>query len=179
MDINELISKALELGVHEAAVIDADKVPFDPEVPKMCAVNRCGQYGKTWNCPPGVGTFDECKERCLKYKKAFVFSTKHDLEDSFDIEGMADGKKKHQEISEKVRNLFFEEFKDILVLSSEGCDNCEKCTYPDAPCRFPERSFPSVESYGIMVYKEAAVGGIKYINGANTVTYFGNIFFND
>ena len=178
MDHRELLEKSIELGIHEGAFIDADKVPFETGVMEMCAANRCGQYGKTWTCPPGVGTFEECREKCLKYSKVFVFSTKHELEDSFDFEGMTAGREKHKEISKAVRKLFLGEFKDILVLSSEGCGNCEKCTYPDAPCRFPEDAFPSVESHGIMVYKEAAAAGIHYINGANTVTYFSNIFFN-
>ena len=115
----------------------------------------------------------------MKYKNVFVFSTKYDLEDSFDFEGMTDAMARHRDISKKVRNLFREMFgNDFLALSSEGCDNCTECTYPDAPCRFPDEMMPSVESHGIMVFKEAAACGIHYINGANTVTYFSNIFYN-
>lgn len=176
---NEFLEKIKELGVHEYGIIPVENVPFEHEVREMCAANRCGSYAKTWCCPPGCGTEEECREKCMKYKNVLVFSTKGDLEDSFDFEGMTEAMVRHKAVSKKVRLLFKETFgDDFFALSSEGCGNCEKCTYPDAPCRFPDDMMPSVESYGIMVYKEAAAAGIHYINGANTVTFFSNIFFN-
>ncbi|MFQ6804175.1 MAG: DUF2284 domain-containing protein [Lachnospiraceae bacterium] len=33
----------------------------------------------------------------------------------------------------------------FLILSNEGCDLCSECTYPEAPCRFPDRSHGSIE----------------------------------
>jgi len=175
----ELVEKCKEAGIHECCFLKASEVPFEPEVRTMCEANRCGLYGKKWCCPPGVGTFEECREKCLKYENVFVFSTKTDLEDSFDFEGMTEAGKRHKVVSNAVKKLF-EEYvsKEILVLSNEGCDNCKECTYPNAPCRFPDKMTPSVESYGIMVSKETAKGKIHYINGANTVTFFSNIFFN-
>ena len=35
-----------------------------------------------------------------------------------------------------------------------------------------------MEAYGIPVSEAAAMGGMKYINGPNTVTYFSAIFYN-
>ena len=64
------------------------------------------------------------------------------------------------------------------MLSNEGCDLCDKCTYPDAPCRFPNRAHGSLEGYGIFVSEIAKIAGINYINGANTVTYFGAVICN-
>ena len=90
---------------------------------------------------------------------------------------MQEGKAAHEEVCARVRKIFEENFAETLVLTSEGCGNCQTCTYPDAPCRFPDHMCPSVESYGIFVNEEAAEAGIHYINGANTVTYFGNVFF--
>ena len=64
-----------------------------------------------------------------------------------------------------------------LLLSNEGCKRCEKCTYPDAPCRFPDKLFHSLEGYGFIVSELAKMAGISYINGENTVTYFGAVMF--
>jgi hypothetical protein len=36
----------------------------------------------------------------------------------------------------------------------------------------------SLEAYGIFVAKLAEKAGMKYINGVNTVTYFGAVLFN-
>lgn len=178
-NIQELFEKCKSVGIHQYGVISVKDVVFSPEVRHLCEVNQCGAYGTTWACPPGVGTLEECKEKCLKYENVFVFSTLCQIEDSFDFEGMMDGKKHHEEISTLVRKLFEQEVQDIMVLSSEGCSNCKKCAYPQEPCRYPDKMFPSVESYGIMVYNQAAKAGIKYMNGKNTVTYFSNIFYNE
>ena len=64
-----------------------------------------------------------------------------------------------------------------LILSNEGCGRCKSCTYPDAPCRFPEKLYPSLEGFGFIVSELAAKAGIRYNNGSNTVTYFGAVFF--
>ena len=166
-----------EAGVHEQAVIPVEKIKFSDEVRHLCEVNYCGSYGKTWACPPGVGSVEECREKCMAFTQVYIFTTWHPLEDSLDLDGMQEGKAAHEEVCARVRKIFEENFAETLVLTSEGCGNCQTCTYPDAPWRFPDHMCPSVESYGIFVNEEAAEAGIHYINGANTVTYFGNVFF--
>ena len=114
----------------------------------------------------------------MKFKNVFVFTTKHDLEDSYDFEGMMAGKDRHDEICDEINEYFQNLYSgDMLILSGESCSRCSKCTYPDAPCRFPEKLSPSVESYGIEVNRLAKTVNVNYINGANTVTYFGCIMF--
>ena len=66
---------------------------------------------------------------------------------------------------------------DFLPLSNEGCGRCSECTYPDAPCRFPHLLHHSLEGYGFVVNKLATEAGVRYNNGANTVTYFGALIF--
>lgn len=174
---DELLEKLKAFGLHEHAVLPAGRIEFSEEVRNACAVNYCGNYGRSWACPPGVGTVAECKEKCSRFQYVYIFSTKHELEDSLDFEGMMDGKAAHEDVCAEVGRIFSESYPDNFMLTAEGCANCAKCTYPDAPCRFPDKMHPSVESYGISVVKETAAAGMNYINGANTVIYFGNIFF--
>lgn len=176
-DLTTIFDLCRNAGVHQQAVIPVERIKFSDEVRHLCEVNYCGSYGKTWACPPGVGSVEECREKCMAFKQVHVFTTWHLLEDSLDLDGMQAGKEAHEKVCAKVRKIFTESFERVLVLTSEGCGNCDVCTYPEAPCRFPERMCPSVESYGIFVNEEAAEAGINYINGANTVTYFGNVFF--
>ena len=68
---------------------------------------------------------------------------------------------------------------DLLILATEGCKRCKNCTYPDAPCRFPESLHPSIESHGVEVNVLAGTCGIRYHNGKNTVTYHTCVFFNE
>ena len=162
------------LGFDRYAVIKTADVTFSPEVRKMCEVNRCGKYNTTWACPPAIGTLEECTERCKKYENCAVFSRAYGLEDSFDFEGMMEGHRDFSETSAELRKLLKGDF---LMLSVEGCSKCGKCTYPDAPCRFPETLSGSLEGYGIFVNKLAGAAGLPYNSGPNTVTYFGAVFF--
>lgn len=164
-------------GVYQSGVTDTEVIRFLPEVRSMCEVNTCRQYGKTWACPPALGTLEECRERIRKYEKMIVFSVKYDLEDSFDYEGMKVGMAHFKEVCRKIDSEIRNELEEYMILSNEGCDLCQECTYPDAPCRFPEQAHGSLEGYEILVSELAGQAGIRYINGANTVTYFGGVLF--
>lgn len=178
MDLKEYIASNREtLGIHQYAFLPTSDLVFSPGVRELCKMNSCGSYGKTWACPPGVGTLEECQQRISGYQNLFVFTTVHPLEDSYDFEGMMNGKKKHDEICPGIADLFRKNYANLLILSNEGCHRCESCTYPDAPCRFPDTLYPSIESYGVEVNRLAKTAGINYINGANTVTYFSCILY--
>lgn len=164
------------LGITRYGIITTDQIEFSDEVRKLCADNVCGNYCKTWACPPAVGTVEECKARILSYPRAFVFSSVYQLEDSFDYEGMMEG---HAKFKEVCQALVPHLNKPYLLFSNEGCKHCAKCTYPDAPCRFPEGMHPPIEGCGIWVNKLAESAGMPYINGQNTVTYFGMVCYGD
>lgn len=166
-----------QIGIYQYGLIETKQIIFSSEVRSLCEGNVCRKYGTTWACPPAVGTVSECKEKCLQYDMALVFNAKYDLEDSFDYEGMRFGHGEFKKVCDKLADLVKEKLSDFLLLSNEGCIRCSECTYPYNPCRFPEILFPSVEGFGIMVNKLAESANIKYINGENTVTYFGLLLF--
>ncbi len=172
-----LVEQIRSLGVHQCSLIAAADVVFSPEVRKMCEVNTCGNYNKTWACPPAIGSYDECVGKCLAYDNALIFTGKYELEDSYDYPGMQLGLKQFKKLARAVGREAKMRLKDFLLLSNEGCDLCESCTYPGAACRFPDLSNGSLEGYGILVSDTAKVAGINYINGQNTMTYFGGLFF--
>ena len=166
-----------ESGVFEHGVVDMADVTFMQEVRKMCEANTCRKYATTWACPPAVGTVEECRSRCQAYGKMLVFSAKYDLDGSFDYEGMVAAGQAFKDVSRRVGEALRPSLGDCLLLANEGCGKCERCTYPGAPCRFPDQVHGSIEAYGIMVSHLAHKAGMKYHNGPNTVTYFGAIAF--
>jgi len=99
------------------------------------------------------------------------------LEDSFDVDGMMANGKKFYQITHDLRETLAKENLPFMVLGAGGCRECEKCTYPDAPCRFPGRKHVSVEACGIYVTKLCATAGLNYINGENTITNTGLVLF--
>ncbi|MCL2056676.1 MAG: DUF2284 domain-containing protein [Oscillospiraceae bacterium] len=173
-----LTALAKSLGADNCGSTDVEKVSFRREFRDACAANLCGKYGTCWMCPPDVGDIDEMISRAKKYSHVFVFQTIGQLEDSFDIEGMGEAGVRHNKIVEAIAGEARKILTGPLVLGAGACHICERCTKPDdMPCRFPARALPSLESYGIAVSELAAVCGLKYINGTNTVTYFGGILY--
>lgn len=165
----------LQIGVYQYGVIDVSEIPFSPEVRTMCMA--CPSYDHSWACPPAVGEVGDCRRTCLSYKKILVFSARYELEDSFDYEGMQAGMRAFKDVCDKVFQLAQQHIGQCLLLSNEGCFRCKTCTWPHAPCRMPGRLFPSIEGYGILVSELAGKAGISYVNGPNTVTYFGGLLY--
>ena len=173
MTKEELLQSVRPL-VREAQIVPFDEIDFSEAVRESCRQNYCGRYATSWACPPAVGTPSECRERFADCTHALFFSTVHSLEDSFDLEGMEEGKKAHTQAEDEIARLCGAP--RSRVLGAQSCNLCAKCTYPDSPCRFPDRRRITVEACGISVVELCSRTGMKYCNGENTVTYFSLIF---
>ena len=169
---------ALQSSLFETGYVEISHLRYYPEVRAACEKNVCRAYGTTWACPPAVGTLDECRERVEQYDKMLLFSKKYELEDSFDFEGMTAGMHDFKKSADRFADNLKEVLSDYMLFSNEGCEKCSECTYPNAPCRFPQSLHPSLESYGFIVSELANEAGVRYNNGPNTVTYFGALLFN-
>ena len=180
MDMLENLRRiAAQVGFHETGTVDIHSLEYVPEVRRICEKNSCGGYNKSWACPPAVGTLEECRARCEKYEHMLIFTGKYQLEDSFDYEGMVAGSRAFSAAVDRFHEEIRGFLDDYMLLANEGCDRCKKCTWPDAPCRFPEKFHQSLEAYGFIVSRLAMKAGVKYNNGPNTVTYFGAVLYNE
>lgn len=177
MTYEQLAKLAEECGFTGWAPLDVSTIVLRQEVRDMCAVNTCGQYGKRWSCPPGCGSVEENIARLKSYTRGIIVQTCGDVEDSFDFEGIMEIAAGHGEHYSKMHDILLKEKLDILALGTDGCQLCKTCTYPDAPCRFPEDLHPSIEGFGFYVSELASQAGLNYTNGASTVTYFGAVFY--
>lgn len=181
--LEALIPQVEALGAHKAALVDVAQIVFEPDFRKACESNTCGKFGKCWTCPPDVGDIHQLIAIAKGYKKALVFQTVATLEDSFDIEGMQEAAKNHNLLGHRLRDDFGPTVLAIapegyLQLSAGGCKGCPSCARKeDLPCRHPEKALASLEAYGIAVSQLAEAAGLKYVNGQNTVTYFGAFLF--
>ena len=162
--------------ICDYAFIQIKDIPFKEEVRHICRT-ECPRYGKSWSCPPAVGTVEECRSRCEAYEGGFLFTTMTEVSDMENMEELLSTRKEHEELTRRIKDLFIKQHQELLVLSTESCALCEDCTWPDAPCRFPDTLYPSIESYCVEVNRLASTAGIHYINGENTVTYFGCIMY--
>lgn len=164
---------AAETGFSAFGWIPVDQLRCHPEVRAICEGNGCRNYGAAWACPPAVGTLEECHSRVSRFERMLLFSRVYPLEDSFDFEGMQEGMRHFRKLVDAFHQQVLPLAPRFLLLGNEGCGRCARCTYPDAPCRFPHLLHHSLEGYGFIVSDLAKAAGMRYINGPDTVTYFG------
>lgn len=162
---------ARESGFDTVAPLDPASLEFLPEVRSMCAADRCQSFGKTWSCPPGCGTLEECRDRCSKYTKGLLLQTIGDREDSYDFEAMMEAAELNKEQVEAFAKKLYAANADFLIMAAGTCTRCQKCTYPDEPCRFPDLCFPSMEACGLFVSKVCTDNGIPYNYGDEKIAY--------
>ena len=176
-----LSSAALSLGAFRAEVIEVSKIETDTAFREMCRSNACGNYGRNWMCPPYAGEIEDLISELRTYSYALVYQTVSDLEDSYDFEGMMEAGERHNQLMCELRDqLKNEPLQRVLHLGAGGCRMCERCAKrDDEPCRHPDLALPPMEGYGIDVSSTTRSTDLKYINGANTVTYFGLILFQE
>ncbi|MFZ7121961.1 MAG: DUF2284 domain-containing protein [Eubacteriaceae bacterium] len=167
----EIESKITKYPILEYAFFNPSELNFYPNIRTICK-SECPQYGKSWSCPPAVGTLDECKARCTKYKNAFIFSTISEVSDILNMEEMLSTISEHIQIVNEIKHNVFNNEEDVLILTAESCSICDECTYPNGPCRHPESMYPCIESQAIIVTEICEKHKMSFFNGHNTITWF-------
>lgn len=174
-----LTTLALTLGAYRASVIPVDSIETDASFRDLCAANVCGNFGRNWMCPPDAGDIHDLMAMLKSYSYALVYQTVSALEDSYDFEGMMEAGGAHNKLMIALREkLNAENLPRVLHLGAGGCRMCEVCAKRTGEsCRHPDLAVASLETYGVNVSRLAPTAGMKYINGKDTVTYFGAVLF--
>lgn len=178
MNIDNILQQAEKLGFHTAQAIPPKTLKLNPEVRKMCMSNKCRQYDVCWTCPPACGTLEEMEHRIRSFNSGVLLQSVGAIEDSFDFEAMEELEKQHQKRFADLVAWIKTEVKDILPLSAGCCRICPTCTYPDAPCRFPDLAFVSLEGAGILVSELCADNDVPYYYGAHRLAYTAALLMN-
>ena len=111
----------------------------------LCETNECGDYGRTWACPPGfAGNLDDYKGR---FTKVAIMRRAFDVNVN-DRERLTEISRKVQDDVRQAAVLIRGSGIDCKGFADGGCTYCGVCAYPE-PCRFPEMLVPSVSSLGI------------------------------
>jgi len=173
--MREIFEKALEGRIFEYGVILSPEITFSEDLLKACEQNVCGRYNASWTCPPAIDSIEKQKVKILSFSHIFVFTTKGNLEDSFDYEGMQETGRLHRELTNEMHERFG---KTNPVYGAGSCNLCKPCLYPE-PCKFPDKAYLSIEAAGINVTDLSRAASVNYNNGENTVTFFSIILYND
>ena len=176
MDREWLEARLAEYPLYAYDFFTTDELVFSERVRYICA-HECPMYNTTWACPPAVGSVDECRARVMAFDEGLMIATITEVSDIANIRETLDTRKDHEAITREITGLIASRCGETLTLSTEACAHCERCSYPNAPCRHPDRMFPCVESHGILVTDLAERRGIDFMAGSNLVTWFSLIFY--
>lgn len=177
MDTPEAIRMALCSGFDRAVPLDVTTLRFLPEVRQMCAADRCASYGKCWVCPPACGTLEECAARAAAFRQGMLVQTVGTLEDPFDYPGMSRAGKCHKRCFSRLIARMRRVCPTLLPLGAGGCRICKRCSFPQAPCRHPDKAFVSMEAAGLWVSDVCEKNHLPYNDGEGRLTFTGCVLF--
>ena len=174
----ELLEQQLsELPLYIYDFFDPRELEFSSRIRWICE-HECPMYGKSWACPPGVGSVDTCRQVCMAYDHCLLISSIVEVRDIADMDETLATRPDHEALTEQVRELMKQQGIDPFILSTEACTVCERCAILDGqPCRFPEKMHPCVESHGINVVDVLERRGLDFQFGANVVTWISLLFY--
>ena len=174
----ELLEQQLsELPLYIYDFFDPRELEFSSRIRWICE-HECPMYGKSWACPPGVGSVDTCRQVCMAYDHCLLISSIVEVRDIADMDETLATRPDHEALTEQVRELMKQQGVDPFILSTEACTVCERCAILDGqPCRFPEKMHPCVESHGINVVDVLERRGLDFQFGANVVTWITLLFY--
>ena len=120
---------------------------------------------------------EESTEKAKQFNTGILLQMTGQMEDDFDVECM---QKTEQAVKEKLSQFVKELRKNNIIclpMTAGTCNKCVVCTCPDAPCRFPEEAFTSMEAYGLIVSDVCTAAGVKYNYGPRTITFTPCVLF--
>lgn len=177
MNIELLEQQLSELPLYVYQFLNPKELDFSERIRWICQ-HECPMYGKSWACPPGVGSVEDCKAKCLAYENCLMIATITEVTDISDINETLATRPPHEKITNQVRDLMREQGVNPYILSTEACAVCERCAILDGlPCRMPGRMHPCVESHGINILGLLDDQGLSFQYGENVVTWFSLLFY--
>lgn len=173
-----MIAAAVEEGFAGAAVIDTDKIVFDPMFRPLCEENLCGQYGVNHSCPPSCGTPEQMKQRVLAHKKALVLQTIWEIPDLQDKDAIKEAKLGHNQAALRLVKRLREQNCPGFLVGASGCALCSPCALKNGKsCVFPDKQYSCMSAYCVFVRKLAEECGLEYSPGDGLVAFFGMYVF--
>ena len=176
----DIVAKAYELGFSEAAAISAEDVVTSKELTTLCNPEACNKYGSCWTCQPAAGPFEQLQEHITSKDAGIVVQTIRDNVDFYeDWEILDEIRALHNKHLDQLADAMREELEGVLEFSTGGCNVCESCTYPDAPCRNPEKQRQSLSAHGVSVGSTCKRAGMDYSFENGRIRFVGMVLYNN
>ena len=177
MNRERLEEQLAELPLYLYDFLDPKELEFSDRIRWICQ-HECPMYGKTWACPPGVGSVESCREKCLSYENCLMIATIAEVADIADIQQTLATRPEHEKITNQVGSAMEALGAKPYILSTEACTLCQRGAILDGqPCRHPASMHPCVESHGINIIPALESRGLELQFGDNMVTWISLLFY--
>ena len=177
-NLGKYFKLAKECGHTHYNALDISTLEFLQEVRDMCNPTQCQYYNSSWSCPPACPPIEQMREKALSFSGGIIVQTVGEIEDSLDWEAMMEINNNHKTNFSKFCDELKKELSEIMPMSAGTCILCESCSYPDSPCRFPDKMSPSMEACGIFVSKLCKSNNLEYNYGPTKMAYTSCVLFN-
>jgi predicted metal-binding protein len=111
------------------------------------------------------------RDRVKGFSGGLLVQTVSWVEDSYDWEGMMEAGARQKASFARLWNELEGVCGNVLAMGTGVCRLCESCTYPDVPCRFPDRMEVSMEACGLLVSKVCTDNGLAYNYGPDHIAF--------
>lgn len=168
MDMEAFIGELRDSGISEFAFIRREDMLYSQRLRDYCEW-LCPGFNHRWGCPPHVGSIDDNIRKCRRFPYALMLSAYVQL-DPAEIATCGEpvfmlSRRKLNPLFQRLGRRLAEVTGGPVLILHSYCNNCLPCAFPDAPCRHPDRSVPSLESHGIqMVTMMEDMGFTRFSN---------------
>ena len=98
MNCEHLEQQLAELPLYGYFFLKTGELTFTDRVRWICQ-HECQMYGKTWACPPAVGTVESCRSKCLAYPNVLLICTVTEVDDISDISATLATREEHEAVT--------------------------------------------------------------------------------
>lgn len=169
---------AQELGFDHVARIVPDMVVTSADLAASCTPQMCERYASCWTCPPGAGAFEDIQVNIRSKSAGVLVQTVRDDVDFYeDWEKLAETRQLHNGRLDQLAAAIRAERDGVLEFSTGGCDVCETCSYPDAPCKKPVEQRLSLSAHGVAVGTTCENAEMDYSFENGRIRYVGMILW--
>lgn len=145
-EISIVLDVGKKYGIDEAMITYTSKVDVKDWVLMKCKYG-CGNYGKSYSCPPNSINPEDMRKIMREYKRAIFIVMKTEKQD--------DQKKFRKALIEMEKALFLKNYYKSFALVPCPCKDCSECNaISGKPCKNKDNR-PCIEGVGIDVFSLA------------------------
>jgi predicted metal-binding protein len=169
-----IVGRIRAAGAEETGVMPAALLKFDRAYRERCVQNLCGNYNRSWTCPPHCGPPDALEREIMSYSTAVLFMVSGPLRFEVDWKSMMKVAARLNSVCAEISDSLAPALGGGAVFGYGPCRYCESCTFKaKLPCRCPEKRIRSMECACIDVSDALGRCGMKLVFDPDRISFTG------